>query len=328
LASFVDAHPELAQLYPMEAAAISGTSRPRRVVAEHSWLRRRTRDADIVHHGGGTVPMVGRRPIVLTIHDLQYLTHPEYLSPTKRRYLERAIPRSVGRAAVVAVPTEYVRRTVVDAYDVDPDRVVVVPHGVESSLGADAPSADDLRRKYGLGSGPLVVYPAITHPHKNHRFLLRLLAEYWTDPDIRLVMLGGRGAAEADVVADIHRLALEGRVVRPGRVSDADRDGLVAAADVLVFPSEYEGFGAPAVEAMALGTPVVCSDQPALAEVVGDAGLVLPLELDAWAGALELVAARAEALRAAGRTRARAFTTERSGAALAAAYELALRVGR
>ena len=109
---------------------------------------------------------------------------------------------------------------------------------------------------------------------------------------------------------------------------DAHRDGLLAAADALVFPSEYEGFGAPVVEAMALGTPVICSDQPALAEVVGDAGLVLPLEIDAWAPALEMVAARADAMRSAGRARARAFTTERSGAALVEAYDLAFRVGR
>ncbi len=328
LPSFVDAHPELAPLYPMDAAAITGTSRPRRVVAEHTWLRRRTKSADIVHHGGGTTPTVGRRPIVLTIHDLQHLTHPGYLSPTKRRYLEHAIPRSVGRAAVVAVPTDYVRATVIDAYDVDADRVVVVPHGVEASLGVDAPSAFDLRRDYGLGAGSMIVYPAITHPHKNHRFLLQLMADHWTDPDLRLVLLGGKGSAEAEVVADIARLGLEQRVVRPGRVPDAHRDGLVAAADALVFPSEYEGFGAPAVEAMALGTPVICSDQPALTEVVGNAGLVLPLAIDAWADALDVVAARADAMRSAGRARARAFTTERSGAALAAAYGLAFRVGR
>jgi glycosyltransferase involved in cell wall biosynthesis len=142
------------------------------------------------------------------------------------------------------------------------------------------------------------------------------------------VMLGGRGTAEADVRADIVRLGLEQRVVRPGRVSDADRDGLVAAADALVFPSEYEGFGAPAVEAMALGAPVICSDQPALAEVVDDAGLVLPLEVDAWSDALDVVAARADEMRSAGRRRARAFTTERSGAALAEAYDLAFRIGR
>jgi glycosyltransferase involved in cell wall biosynthesis len=328
LPSFAAAHPELAALYPIVTATISGTSRPRRVLAEHTWLRRRTRDADIVHHGGGTTPTIGRRPIVLTIHDLQYLTHPEYLTPTKRRYLERTIPRSVARAAVVAVPTEYVRATVVDAYGTDPDRVVVVPHGVESSLGADAPSPLDLRRDYGLGSGPIVVYPAITHPHKNHRFLLELMARHWTDPELRLVLLGGRGAAEAEVVADITRLGLEHRVIRPGRVPDAHRDGLISAADALVFPSEYEGFGAPAVEAMALGTPVICSDQRALAEVVGDAGLVLPLDFDAWAGALDAVAARSGELRSAGRRRAQAFTTERSGAALAGAYHLAVGVGR
>jgi glycosyltransferase involved in cell wall biosynthesis len=154
------------------------------------------------------------------------------------------------------------------------------------------------------------------------------MATHWTDPDLRLVLLGGRGGADADVTADIARLGLEHRVVRLGRVPDSHRDGLVAAADALVFPSEYEGFGAPAVEAMALGAPVICSDQPALAEVVGDAGLVLPLELDAWADALDVVERRAGELRTAGHRRARAFTTERSGAALADAYGLAFQVGR
>ncbi len=328
LASFVEAHPELAKLYPMVTTTISGASRPRRVLAEHTWLRRRTRHADVVHHGGGTTPAVGRRPIVLTIHDLQYLTHPEYLTPTKRRYLQRTIPRSVGRAAVVAVPTDYVRTTVIEAYGADPDRVLVVPHGVEASLGRDAPSALELRDRYGIGAGRVIVYPAITHPHKNHRFLLELMAWHWTDPALRLVFLGGRGSAEAEVAADISRLGLDDRVIRPGRVPDAHRDGLVAAADALVFPSEYEGFGAPVVEAMALGTPVVCSDQPALAEVAGDAGLVLPLAPDAWADALQVVADRSDEMRAAGRERARAFTTERSGAALADAYDLAVRIGR
>jgi alpha-1,3-rhamnosyl/mannosyltransferase len=328
LPSFVDAHPELASWYPMHAATITGASRPRRILAEHTWLRQRTRDADVVHHGGGTTPAVGRTPIVLTIHDLQHLTHPEYLASTKLRYLERVIPRSVARAAVVAVPTEWVRSTVIDAYDVPADRVVVVPHGVEATLGADAPSAFDLRRDYGLGAGRLLVYPAITHPHKHHRFLLEVMARHWTDPDLRLVLLGGRGAAEAEVVADIDRLGLGSRVIRHGRVPDAHRDGLIEAADALVFPSQYEGFGAPAVEAMALGTPVICSNQPALAEVVGDAGLVLPLDVDAWADALDTVAARADAMRSAGRARARSFSIDRSGAALAGAYDLAFRIGR
>jgi alpha-1,3-rhamnosyl/mannosyltransferase len=292
-------------------------------LAENTWLARRTRSADLVHHGGGTVPTIGGGPIVLTIHDLQYLTHPEYLTATKLRYLKSAIPRSIRRASVIAVPTAYVRSVVVDRFATDPDRVVVVPHGVEPALGSTAPSAFDLRRDYGLGAGPVLVFPAITHPHKGHRFLLEVMARHWADPDLRLVLLGGEGAADAEVGQAISDLGLARRVVRPGRVSSAHRDGLIAMADALVFPSEYEGFGAPVVEAMALGTPVICADQPALVEVVGDAGLVLPREVDAWADALDVVAERRTSMIIAGRTRAGAFTAGRSGAALAAAYELA-----
>ncbi len=324
LPAFVDAHPELGELFPMVAAGIAGDERPRRVYAEHTWLRRRTRHADLVHHGGGTAPLVGRRPIVLTIHDLQYLTHPDYLVPSKRRYLSSMIPRSVRRAAVVAVPTEYVRGTVIDAFSVPDDRVVVVPHGVESHLGVGAPSEFELRREYGLGSGRVLVHPAITHPHKGHRFLLEVMAAHWDDPDLRLVLLGGPGAADEEVTATIDRLDLGRRVVRAGRVPDAHRDGLIALATALVFPSEYEGFGAPVVEAMSLGTPVICSDQPALAEVVADAGLVRPLEADAWADVLDVVDRDGVAMRAAGRRRAADFTAQRSGAMLAVAYRTAL----
>jgi len=328
LPAFVDAHPELDELYPMVAAGISGHNRPRRILAEHTWLRRRTGTAELVHHGGGTAPVGGHRPIVLTIHDLQYLTHPEYLSASKLRYLTWSIPRSVERATVVAVPTEYVRRTVIDAYGTAPDRVVVVPHGVEPALGADAPSASELRRDHGLGTGRVLVFPAITHPHKGHLFLLDVMARHWDDPDLRLVLLGGPGSIDDEVTATIERLRLGRRVVRLGRVSHAHRDGLIALADALVFPSEYEGFGAPVVEAMALGTPVICSDQPALAEVVGDAGIVLPRDVEAWAGALEVLADRKSELNVAGRRRAASFTAERSGAGLAAAYRTALDVGR
>ena len=323
LASFGEVHPELAARFPIVPAPISGTDRPRRIIAEHTWLRRRTRGVDLVHHGGGTAPLGGTRPFVLTIHDLQFLTHPDYLSPSKLRYLSSVVPRSVRAASVVAVPTDYVRRTVVDAYGPDPSRVIVVPHGVEPTLGADAPAEDELRQRYGLGAGRVIVFPAITHPHKGHRFLLDVMAQHWGDPDLRLVLLGGAGTADREVAEAIAVHGLLDRVVRPGRVPDADRDGLIALADALVFPSEYEGFGAPVVEAMALGTPVICSDQPALAEVVGDAGLVLPRNVDPWSDALDVVGERASEMAAAGRRRATSFTAARSGEVLAAAYRQA-----
>ena len=96
-------------------------------------------------------------------------------------------------------------------------------------------------------------------------------------------------------------------------------------AEAMVFPSQYEGFGAPLIEAMTLGTPVVCSDATCMPGVVDDAGLVLPLELDAWAGALDETRRRRTELVAAGHLRARAFTSLASGAALAAAYDQAVR---
>jgi glycosyltransferase involved in cell wall biosynthesis len=319
---FAAAHPELAASHELVISSLDARRRSRRVLSEATWLPTRLRDVDVVHHGGGTVPPRSPRPVLLTIHDVQYRTYPQYLSPIKRQYLRVAVPHAVRAATVVAVPSEYVRSTVVEGFGIDPERVVVVPHGV------DAPAActpiDELRERYGIGERRYVIYPAITHPHKQHRFLLDLLAGPWSDPDLALVLLGGRGRAEEDVTAAIAALDLGPRVIRPGRVPAADRDGLIAGAEALVFPSEYEGFGAPVLEAMALGTPVVCSDRASLPEVAGDAALVRPLEQDAWAGVLDEI--DREALAAAGRARAARFSVAASGEALAAAYRRCLEI--
>lgn len=321
---FADAHPDLAERFEVVIAPVGGRRRPLRVVTEATWLRRRMDGFEVVHHGGGTVPPRSPGPIVLTVHDLQYLEYPGYFSPIKLRYLRTVVPRSIRRSVAVAVPSEFVRRTVIDAVDgLDPGCVVVVPHGVEPGLGDHATGADELRRRLRIGDRRVVVYPAITHPHKNHRFLIRLMDGPWGDDDLALVLIGGAGAAEADVLAAIARSA--GCIVRTGRVSSADRDGLIAMADALAFPSEYEGFGAPVLEAMALGTPVITSDRAALAEVVGDAGQVLPLELDAWAGALDVVERDRQRWVDGGLRRAGELSALASGRALGRVYRSVLR---
>ena len=322
---FAAAHRDLAEFVHVVEAPIDGHSRARRVLFDNTWLFEQTAGSGLVHHGGGTVPIRGHQPTVLTIHDLQYLTYPQYMRPLKRLYIRQSMPRSARRASVIAVPTEFVRGTVIDAYDIDPEDVVVVPHGMEATLGADATDEATLRQRYRLGDGPVVVLPAITHPHKGHRFLLQVMAAHWTDPALRLVLVGGVGLADPDVAQAIVDLGLTERVVRPGRVSQADRDGLLMMAAAMTFPSEYEGFGAPVIEAMALGAPVICSDSTCLPEVAGDAAIVLPLELDAWAGALDAAIADRERMVAAGRQRATLFTARRSAAALLDAYALALR---
>ncbi|HAP77659.1 MAG TPA: hypothetical protein DCR14_16460, partial [Acidimicrobiaceae bacterium] len=313
------AHPALEAAVPTIEPHFGSDSRLRRIVGEATWLRQHAHDVELVHHGGGTAPLRAHRPYVLTIHDLQFRTYPEYFTRVKRAYLGSVIPRSVRRATVVTVPSEYVRDSVVQAYGADPDRVMVVPHGIEAGLATDATPDAELRERYQLGAGPVVVYPAVTHPHKNHAFLLELMERHWRDPHLRLVLTGGQGLAD-HVVAG----CTDPRVRRLGRVSDADRNGLLAMATALVFPSRYEGFGAPLIEAMTMGAPVVCADVTCMPSIVGDAGLVLPLRPDAWADALHEVSRRRDELVAAGRRRALDFTAVASGRALAAAYTRAL----
>lgn len=305
-----------------------GRSRARRIVDESTWLHARTARHGLVHHGGGTAPGRSRRPFLVTIHDLQYLSYPHYVDPVKLRYLRSVVPRSARRAAVVTVPTAYVRDTVVGRLGVPPERVVVVPHGYEPELLVERTPAAELRERLGLGTAPIVVYPAMLAPHKNHRFLVELIGGAWADRDVRLVLLGGHGLAAEAVASAIaaSEARRPGRIVHAGRVSDADRNGLIGMADALVFPSTYEGFGAPLIEAMALGTPVLCSDATCLPEVAGDAAVVAPLDPDAWAAGLDEVRERRDELIAAGRRRVAAFTAEASGAALLDAYRTATSV--
>ena len=324
--AFVAKHRDRLTSVDFVASPVDGRRRWQRIAAESTWLYARTGGFDLVQHGGGTAPRPARRPFVLTIHDLQYRTFPEYFSPLKRRYLDAMIPGSAQRAAVVTVPSEYVRDSVIGELGIATDRVMVVPHGYEPELLVERSSPADLRQRLDLGDGPVLVYPAMTAPHKNHRFLVELMETVWTDPDLRLVLVGGRGLADGAVDQAIALAApsVRSRILRPGRVSDADKNGLIAMADALVFPSRYEGFGAPIIEAMALGTPVLCSDSTCLPDVAGDAAVVAPLDRDAWADGLEHVRARRHDLVAAGHRRVEAFTSRRSGEALLEAYTRAV----
>ena len=321
---FASAHPEIAERHEIVESRHDSSSRGRRIVSESTWLYRRTRDAALVHHGGGTLPARRRQPTVLTIHDLQYRKYPQYFSPLRRAYLDMTMPRSARAATLITVPTNYVKKTVVDAYGVDPARVVIVPHGVDDSLNRECTPEHELRARFNLGDGPIVVYPAVTHPHKGHRFLIDVADRHWSHLGVRLVLMGGVGAADSDVRRRLADERVAQAVVHVGRVSDADRNGLIRMAHSLAFPSEYEGFGAPVIEAMQLGTPVVASDQACLPEVVGEAGLVLALQEDLWAGLPDLVRARRTELVQRGVERVRQFSIDASGAALADAYRMVL----
>ena len=351
LPTFAAAHPQLAADHELAVAPMSGRRRPIRVLTEATWLaaEARRRGQRFVHHGGGTMPAIGSVPGVLTVHDLQYLTYPQFVSGAKRAFLRAMVPRSVRRARVVCVPSDYVKRTIVDAFGIDPARIVVVPNAAGAGFvdavasvdraatdptdaAADRLSLAELRARYALPER-FVVYPAVTWPHKNHEVLLRALAR----PQARAaglgaVLLGGEGPSEAAVHSLVVELGLEDRVVRPGRVPDRDRDALYEHAVALAFPSRYEGFGVPVLEAMAAGCPVVASNATALPEVIADAGLlVAPDDVDGWCAALVRLAgdpAERARLATAGRLRAATFTPRRSAEALLTAYRLVPVVSR
>lgn len=326
-AAFATAHPEVVATLPTEQWGGRGRSRGARLLAESTWLARRTKGVDLVHHAGGTVPAFRRAPSALTIHDLQPLEQTATHSALKRAYLGVAVPRSIRAARVVVTPSEFVRQSVIALVGVDPTRVVSVPHGV--ALPTKATPRAELEARYAL-DGPVILYPAITYPHKNHGTLLEAFAVVARrHPDALLVLTGGAGGSEGEVTDRIDALGLAARVRRPGRVPAADVAGLYDLATIAAVPSRYEGFGLPAVEAMVHGTALVAANAAALPEVVGDAGVLVGADdASAWAevlmGLLEDPARRAE-LATAGRARARRFGWEANAAGLADVYRQALR---
>jgi glycosyltransferase involved in cell wall biosynthesis len=325
---FPAAHPDVVAAVATEVAPTPGGSRARRLLTESTWLAARTEGLDLVHHAGGTVPVRRTAPCVVTIHDLQPLEARATHSALKRAYLARALPAAVRSARRVAVPSAFVRRTVLGRYGAAPDEVVVIPHAVPVRPPA-TPTAT-LVRRLGL-TGPVVLYAAVTYPHKDHRTLLDAFEAVLTrHPDAILVLPGGSGGAERALAERIARAGptLARAVRRIGRVPDADIAGLLDLATVVAVPSRYEGFGLPALEAMAAGVPVVVADATALPEVVGDGGrLVDPDDAAAWAAAisdlLDDPAARTQAIER-GRARAAAFSWSANAEGFCALYRQAL----
>ena len=326
LDAFGQTYPDVVAAFPSHLAPLSGRVRGVRVAAENSWLARQGRDVDVVHHMGGTLPMVQGVPGVLTIHDLQPFDMPENFTITKRTYLQRSIPRSVRRAAGVIAPSEFVRRGIVDRFGVDPARVHLAPWGVEPPT--TQVSVAQVQARYGLPRR-WFVFPSFTWNHKNHGLLLRAFATVAArEHDVMLVLTGGEGPAEHHVRDQVAAMGLRGRVRRTGLIPRRDVLAIVRGAVALTWPSRYEGFGLPVLEAMSLGTPVLSSDAAALPEVTGGAATLLGVDdPQAWDEAMTRMLQDGEErarLAAAGREHVAAFTWHRTADATLDAYRAAL----
>jgi alpha-1,3-rhamnosyl/mannosyltransferase len=327
LDAFARAYPELDAAYPTRLVPLDGRLKALRVLAENTWMVRRAAEGfDLVHHLGGTVPLVGSTPAVLTLHDLQPFDLPANFSAAKRLYLQRSIPRSVRRARLVMVPSEFVRRGVIDRFGVDPERVAIAPWGMEPP--STEVSVGEVQARYRLPRR-WFAYPAFTWWHKDHSVLVQAFAQVAArQHDVVLVLTGGAGPAEEQVVERISRLGLHDRVRRTGLIPRRDVLAIMRGAVAVTFPSRYEGFGLPALEAMQVGTPLLAADATALPDLVGDAArLVRPGDAAAWAEAMAAMLEAGDderrAMIAAGRVRAAGYTWAATAAATVAAYRTA-----
>jgi glycosyltransferase involved in cell wall biosynthesis len=292
---------------------------------------------DVFHATNFVAPPSRRAATVVTIHDLTYLRHPEMVTAASARYRD-LVPRALRRGATVCTPTAAVGAEVADAYRLPPERLVVTPLGVDPAWRAATPPDPAWLAATGLPERYLL-FVGSREPRKN---LPTLLAAYRQllgglvpgagrgasgSPVPPLVLVGPAGWGEA---LDLAGLPAEA-VRTPGYLPEDDLARVVAGAAALVFPSWYEGFGLPALEALACGTPVVASDLPALREVLDDqAELVPPGDAAALADALARVLEDpgGEPARTARRTRAAPFTWAACAQATLTAYRRALEAAR
>jgi len=319
------AHPELGALAWHEASW-RPDSRARRAVVESTWLARLSSGFDVVHHFGGRLPARRSGVSVLTVHDIQPLDLPANFSAIKRRYLGWALPRSVRAADLVVVPSRWVAERLSERLSVPDTRIRVVPPTYarpRSLADGNGPGAEPAGSPV---EQPFVLYPAATYPHKNHATLLAAHAAVRArHHDLQLVFTGARGRAHAQVAEQAARAP---GVVHLGWVDDARLASLMSDAAAVAFPSRYEGFGLPVLEAMQSGTPVIAADTTALPEVVGRCGtLVDPDDVDGWVDALsEARSGSPRIRRQVERARARAadFAPERAAGRLLAAWRAAV----
>jgi alpha-1,3-rhamnosyl/mannosyltransferase len=320
-------YPDLVEAFPTVVCPLSGRSKGLRIAAEASWLlvQARRHRVDILHHAGGTIPLVRATPSLVSIHDLQPLLMPDNFSGLKQGYLRRRLPPSAKHARLIISPSDYTRRTVVGLLDVLADRTALVPPGYTERL-AETPQGDPAVR-YRLDR-PFFLYPAITYPHKNHLTLVRAFAEATVKgADTLLVLTHRPDTMESEVLSLVDSLGVRDRVRRLGHVPRGDLDWLYAHATALTFPSRFEGFGLPVLEAMGNGCPVIAANATALPDVVADAGILVdPDDVAGWAAAMFDLATdddRRAALVDAGRVRVARFQWASSADALVEAYRTA-----
>jgi glycosyltransferase involved in cell wall biosynthesis len=234
-------------------------------------------DLDVIHHPFTVLTPPGTGiPSVLTFWDMQHEFFPEFFGHVELRKRRRVFRASAQEATRIIVSAQFTRQCLMERYGIAAEKIEVIytGYGPEYRVFDDPAELDKVRKKYGLDR-PFLLYPAATWPHKNHKNLLAAL-KILTDRhrfDGQLLLTGIAMQAHDEILGEIERQGLARSVKVLGYLPYGELPFLYNLARLLVFPSLFEGFGIPLVEAMACGCPVVCSNVTSLPEVAGDAGI-------------------------------------------------------
>ena len=288
-----------------------------------------------IAHTQYNIPLLGAPcPVVTTVHDISFKLFPELFLPKDRWILNTLVPRSMTKAARVIAVSESTRRDILRSYKtIAKEKVSVVLEAADARFFVPPLGQETARtaanRKLGLNDRPYLLSVGVLQPRKNLGLLLdafALIKLGRNPPPHRLIIAGKRGwldEFDAQLAAIPEQVRSE--IIFAGYVADEDLPTLYGGADAFCYPSRYEGFGLPPLEAMACGCPVLCSRVSSLPEVVGDAGILLPADdSNAWAHALETLLAQPAVMtrwRMRGPERAREFSWERAARETLRVYE-------
>jgi glycosyltransferase involved in cell wall biosynthesis len=291
--------------------------------------------ADLIHGPDFVLPpaLFARR--VVTIHDLAYMRYPEAAQPGISAYLSREVPRALRAADHIIAVSQATARDLVEQCSVSSHRISVIYPGIDEAFTAsvDESTVEDLRRSYQLAQ-PFILAVGTIEPRKNYERLIEAFAQATRRQGgpPQLVFAGRRGWLYDGILEAASRAQVAGRVRFLGYVPDNQLPALYRAAAALVMPSLYEGFGIPIVEAMACGTPVICSTAGALPEVADNAALFVdPLDVEGLRDALLLVftdTARRRELIERGLSRSHGFTWAAAAAAHMQVYRWTMEAPR
>ncbi|MBK8913051.1 MAG: glycosyltransferase family 4 protein [Phycisphaerales bacterium] len=283
-----------------------------------------------LYHEPNHIPMATRLPTITTVHDLSVLVHPEWHPADRVRWYEREFTAGLRRSQRFIAASEYTRREMIARLSIPADRIDVTYQAPRAAFRpAPAEQQQAVLSRFHLSPG-FLLYVGTLEPRKNLPGLLRAYAGLSADLRRRapLVLAGGWGWGEGELQQHLSAAHIAADVRLTGYLADDDLAALYSACAALAWPTFYEGFGMPPLEAMACGAPVITSNATSLPEVVGDAGVLLdPADEDAWREALRRAveddAWRTER-RAAGLARATGFSWQRCAAQTVAAYRRTL----